>query len=96
MSITIVTRARAQSDVRSAAQWYETQREGLGIEFADELQDAISAIEQNPELHSVYYGPYRCAYLDRFPYKIFYRIRGQRVYVSRVLHAKRDHTRLLK
>jgi plasmid stabilization system protein ParE len=31
----------------------------------------------------------------RFPYKIFYRVEGDRVIVFRILHAKRDHRRQL-
>jgi plasmid stabilization system protein ParE len=32
----------------------------------------------------------------RFPYKLFYRLEGKRIIVFRILHAHRDHARLLR
>lgn len=75
--------------------WYESQRAGLGAEFRNEIKLAIAILERHPERRPIYYRGFRRLLTRRFPYKIFYRIEGQRVIVFRVLHAKRDHPRQL-
>lgn len=55
----------------------------------------MRALGEHPERHPVYYRGFRRILLQRFPYKVFYRMEPQRVVVFRVLHVKRDHPRLL-
>ena len=45
-----------------------------------------------PERFPIYYNGFRRALMDRFPYKVFFRIDGDDVIVFRILHASRDHT----
>ncbi len=42
-----------------------------------------------------YYRDFRRLLTRRFPYKLFYRVEGDRVIVFRILHAKRKHQREL-
>ena len=85
----------AQGDLREARDWYDRQREGLGSEFLLAVADAMLALEESPLRYPIYYRDFRRVLMDRFPYKIFYRIEGQAVIVYRVLHGARDHTRQL-
>lgn len=92
----VLTRAAANRDLREARDWYELQRPGLGEEFLASVAQAFLRMEGLPEQFPLYYRGFRRALTRRFPYKVFFRIEGERVIVFRVLHAARDHTRLLR
>jgi plasmid stabilization system protein ParE len=49
-------------------------------------------MEQDPERFRVLYRDFRRILVERFPYRIFYRIKGDNVIVMRVLHHARDYT----
>lgn len=67
----------------------------MGDEFLEEISHAIHLLEEQPERRSIYYRGFRRLLTRRFPYKLFYRIEGDRVILFRILHAKRDHQRQL-
>lgn len=90
MTYELVVRGRAKADIRRAARWYERQREGLGAEFVGEVDAALSRIEANPEQYQVIHRDVRHAITRRFPYGVFYRIRGSIVVVSAVIHLKQS------
>jgi toxin ParE1/3/4 len=92
----LVIRPRAENDVRQAQQWYESQRPGLGAELIAEIETTLQALVRDPQRHTVYYRGFRRVFVHRFPYKLFYRLEGNRVIVFRILHARRDHPRLLR
>ena len=87
----VVIRPRGEADLREARKWYENQRAGLGDEFLAELGITILRLVRNPERRPVYYRGFRRILTRRFPY----RLEGDRIIVFRVLHAHRDHPRLL-
>jgi plasmid stabilization system protein ParE len=88
-----VTRAwflsAAVVDVESARDWYNAQRPGLGGEFINAVDDAITAILDFPDAHPVVHRDARRYLLDRFPYGVYYRIEGNGVVVIACLHAAR-------
>ena len=92
----LVIRPRAETDLREARDWYESQRTGLGAEFIAEIETAVHLLVRDPQHYTVYYRGFRRVLMRRFPYKLFYRLEGNRVIVSRILHARRDHPRLLR
>jgi plasmid stabilization system protein ParE len=59
------------------------------------VADAMLALEEAPERSPFYCRDLRRVLTDRFPFKIFYRIEGPAVIVSRVLHEAPDHAREL-
>ena len=91
MSWRVIIRPNAEADAREARLWYESRRVGLGEELLEEIRHAILVLEEHPDRHPVYYRGFRRLLTRRFPYKLFYRIEGDRVIVFRILHAKRDH-----
>lgn len=95
MKWAVFIRPAAETDLREARQWYESRRAGLGDEFLDEVNRAINLLQERADQRPVYYRDFRRLVTRRFPYKIFYRIEGDRVIVFRVLHAKRDHPQWL-
>ena len=82
--------------MQEAQAWYESRRTGLGDELLDEIRRAVRLLESNPERRPFYYRDFRRLLTRRFPYKLFYRVEGDRVIVFRILHAKRKHQWQLK
>ena len=95
MSWRVIIRPNAEADVQEAWSWYESQRAGLGDELLMEIRAAVRRLEMDPEHRPFYYREFRRLLTRRFPYKLFYRIEGDRVIVFRILHAKREHRRQL-
>jgi toxin ParE1/3/4 len=91
----VVIRPQAEADLREARNWYENQRVGLGEQFVAQTGTTIQRLLQDPELHPDYYRGFRRIMMRRFPYKLFYRLEGNQIIVFRILHARRDHPRLL-
>jgi toxin ParE1/3/4 len=91
----VIIRPNAEADLAEARIWYESQRAGLGDELLDEVRRAVSLLADDPERRPFYYRDFRRLLVRRFPYKLFYRVEGDRVIVFRILHAKRKHQREL-
>jgi plasmid stabilization system protein ParE len=91
----VIIRPNAEADLQEARLWYEVRRPGLGDQSVDDIGYAIRLLAENPERRPIYYNGFRRLLVRRFPYKVFYRIEGDRVIVFRVLHVKRDHRRHL-
>jgi hypothetical protein len=49
----------AQSNVKSAFDWYEVQKEGLGQEFKNHLIKSIKRLESSPDDFQVRYSDVR-------------------------------------
>ena len=90
MSYSIDLRPLAALEIFEAYDWYETQKEGLGLEFLNELEHLYSSLRQNPHTYSYYNKPVREGRLDRFPYTIVYEISDASVIIYSVFMSRRD------
>jgi toxin ParE2 len=82
--------APATWEIEEAAQYYNAQVAGLGADFLDELELAITRILQFPEAWSMLSSPFRHCSLRRFPYTIIYTIPSDReVLIVSVFHQHR-------
>jgi len=72
MAYKIEIRPLAAIEIIEAYDWYELQREGLGMEFLMELEIFFTTLQRNPDTHSFYKKPVRQGVLDRFPYTVVY------------------------
>ena len=90
MSLNVVLRPEAASDLLSAREWYELQRPGLGDEFANIVDEFLSQISSWPESHAVVFHGVRLARLRRFPYVAYYRILANCIELIAVLHGSRS------
>lgn len=90
MTRQFILRPRAEHDIRSAFEWYESQRAGLGAEFLAALRERLEAVRDHPETSPVLYRGIRRAVLSRFPYLVFYVVRSDLVSVLAVLHHARN------
>jgi plasmid stabilization system protein ParE len=84
----------AERELDEARQWYDSRQDGLGIEFAVEVDRCIDRIRQNPQLYARVKKDYRRAPIDRFPYAIYYEHAGDTVVVYAIFHASRDPANL--
>ncbi len=82
-------RPRAWGDVVAAKGWYEEQRKGLGELFLDDAFDAIRKAVASPFQYPVVFRHTRRTLLNRFPYAIYYRVKGETVVIVAVVHTRR-------
>lgn len=90
MTWRFILRVRAERDIQSAYEWYESQRPGLGEQFLVALRERLEAVRDHPESNPVLYRDVRRAVVPRFPYLVFYVVRPERVAVLAVLHHARN------
>lgn len=85
--------SRALREIGEAQEWYEMQSPGLGEEFiaASELQ--TKRLVQAPLLYAEVIPGIRRALLPRFPYGLFYAVRGDIVHILAVVHDVRNPQR---
>jgi plasmid stabilization system protein ParE len=95
---TVVFRPQAVEDVVEAAAWYEAHASGLGDELVDEILKATHRAQNNPELFRIVHreGSVRRALTNRFPYRIFFSVVGETLYVHAVLHGARHDRRWMQ
>ena len=86
--VRLLPEAKAEFD--AAADWYEQQRAGLGVDFVTHVREVLNRISAHPQLHPMVYGDVRKAVVRKFPYVVFYREEAGEVVVIAVFHAARD------
>jgi plasmid stabilization system protein ParE len=85
----VIVRPLAEADVREAAFWYESKREGLGAEFILELDALYERIAQNPRQFPAIEEETHRALLRRFPYAVYFVIGADTPVIIAVLHQHR-------
>jgi plasmid stabilization system protein ParE len=86
----VILRPETETDLAEARSWYERQREGLGDEFLESVENAFGKIDRMPEMHRLIYRDIRRIQTQRFPFTVYYRIVEDEVVVVAVLHSRRD------
>ena len=91
MSHRLIVRSEAEADLIEAVLWYEGREAGLGLELTAEIRGAIQRavgrpltclrLRKQPEVRRIL--------ARRFPYRIFFIVRGDAIVVFAVLHAAR-------
>ena len=91
----IIFRPAAVDDVVAVAAWYEAQAPGLGEELIDEILRATNRAQANPELFRIVRGDgqVRRVLTERFPYRVFFSVVSDKLYVHAVLHGARHDLR---
>jgi plasmid stabilization system protein ParE len=90
LSFTVQVRRAAELDVAEAQSWYDTQREGLGLEFHSAVSEVIARLEETPLIYQLVYRDVRRVVVRRFPYLIWFRVIGELIIVLACTHAKQD------
>ncbi|MFM9886526.1 MAG: type II toxin-antitoxin system RelE/ParE family toxin [Burkholderiales bacterium] len=79
----------AEAELQVAAQFYEGQVVGLGLQFLEEVRECFRKIQTAPESWPVAFRRYRRVMPHRFPYTVFYEELPDRIWVVSVAHQKR-------
>lgn len=90
MTFRFVFRPVAQDEFDKAAEWYESQRSGLGIDFVSEVRRVLHTILSQPDRYPIASTDVREAPVSRFPYCVYYRVKPSRIVVLGVVHTSRD------
>ena len=91
----VIFRPQAVEDVIGAAAWCEAHAPRLGEQLIDEILTATHRAQENPELFRIVRreGNVRRVLTKRFPYRIFFSVVGEALYVHAVLHGARHDRR---
>ena len=65
MSLPIIFRRTAKTEFDEAADWYEARRDGLGLDFIDEVERVLRRISDNPPFYPAVHGDTRVAFSRR-------------------------------
>ena len=84
----------AIEDLEQGRNFYEEQGEGLGHYFQNSLFSDIDSLALYGGIHPIHWGYHRLL-SKRFPYAVYYRVKGDAVEVWRVLDC-RQHPRKIK
>jgi toxin ParE1/3/4 len=87
-------RQAAKLDIAESADYYEGERLGLGRRFVVAALDAIDEATRFPEKHRVAVDPVRLVLLQRFPFGVFFVVRGEFVVVLAVQDLRRSERRI--
>ena len=61
-------------DLNDAVTYYESQRNGLGLELRQEIYRSIDRIAESPSLYPKVSGDIQRCFIHRFPFSILYRV----------------------
>ena len=80
----------ARAEALDAAAYIEERRPGYGTEFKNEIREALRLIGREPKLWAVRLHGFRRCVTPRFKYQVWYRERGDSIYVISVHHSSRE------
>ncbi len=94
MNLRVHFEAEAETEVLQVFQWYETRREGLGVEFLDEIDATIRRVLEAPFSGAAVPRlrpdlPVRRLATRRFPYHVIYLVADAELRILAVAHDRR-------
>lgn len=83
-------------DICAGATWYKEQEEGLGGELADEIFNAFRRAQANSGLFPIVRARdgLRRVFTERFPYRVYFTVKADTLYVHAVMHGAQSERRL--
>jgi len=79
----------ADEEMNDAAAFDEAAASGLGSDFLDDMQHAIDAVQEMPEIGPAVQDSFRHILLRRFPFSIIYALDSNSIVVVAVAHQRR-------
>ena len=80
---------QAEFEVKKAVEYYNSNSNGWGFEFAFEIQKTISRIIANPEAWTKISKRARKCKCNKFPYSVIYFLDKEEIIVVAIMHLKR-------
>ena len=92
MNKRVVLTRQARRELAAAARWYENEQEGLGAEFAEEIDAAIGRIAKKPTASPLWRADrrYRKGGVKRFPYIVFFVEHETHIRIVAIAHKRRS------
>ena len=90
MSLPVILRPEAATDIQEAHDVLELAQAGLGGQFSARLREVLERIESMPELYGVVWQDVRAARLKKFRFVVYYVVFANQVEVLAVMHSSRD------
>ena len=84
---------RAKGDLADGYDFYERQSPGLGGHFFETLFADIEKLRETAGIHPLVHGSHR-AISRRFPYGIYYEVRGETILVQAVFDCRRHPSKI--
>jgi len=91
MKYEIVITEAALQDAEIIFDWYEEQLPGLGEKFILALEVANKDLLRSPFAFAKWKKDIRKMVMRKFPYKIFYKIKGNTIVINTIAHVKRSN-----
>lgn len=79
----------ARDELEEAVFFYEQRQEGLGLDFANHVENAIFRICEFPHAYPRFSDKTRQCSLKRFPYHIVYQIQEKSILIIAIAHMNR-------
>lgn len=85
----IVFHPEARDELQTSAGYYEDEVTGLGGEFLDEIERAMSRMQEFPDSGTPFSSHTRRYLVDRFPFAIIYSLETNRILIIAIMHLHR-------
>lgn len=82
----------ARSDIISGGRFYERQRPGLGLHFAETVFNEIDSLLHYSGVHPLFGPEIHRMLIRRFPFAIYYTLSDEIISVHAVLDCRRNPT----
>ncbi|PKQ29125.1 MAG: hypothetical protein CVT60_06955 [Actinobacteria bacterium HGW-Actinobacteria-10] len=86
MSLAVAFEPTAALELNEAADFYDLESPGLGTEFLDAVEAALTAVADMPPAFPIELGETRKRVISRFPYSVMYWFDDATVHVSAIAH----------
>lgn len=90
MSVPVRWHPGASLDLQEAIEYYQTCVEGLDVRFLAHVDAAVARATSAPRLARCFDGPFRKVHLERFPYAMIYREKGEGIEIMATAHSSRE------
>jgi plasmid stabilization system protein ParE len=88
--VTLVFHPLAEREFIAAARFYETRAPGLGADFMQQVERALSEIVAHPKAGRLFAGTtIRRRFIQRFPFGVVYELESANISVIAVMHLRR-------
>ncbi len=89
MNFSVWFHPEAEAEINEAAAFLDLESPGLGEIFLDDLEQAFELIKSYPEIAPLIRGRVRRKPLRKFPYSLFYSVKGVEIRILAVSHQRR-------
>ena len=92
----VIFTSRANNDVLTAFDYYESAQKDLGSYFLDSLENTIISIESNPDIYKFVHKSFQQAKIKRFPYVIVFECSNTEIIILTVFNTYQNPIKKIK